>query len=118
MKAYDRVNSQYLRKILIQYKIPEHIVTCIISFFFRTQACINLNGFISDQVTQRRGLRQGDSLPPILFNLALEPLLLSIPKDQTIKGIVPRPITEGIDIDIPEAPKAMKVLAYADDVII
>lgn len=75
---------------------------------------MNINGFSTYSISQQRGLRQGDPLSPLLFNLALEPLLLSILQDARIKGFQ----FHGINFDghsIERSP-TIELLAYADDV--
>ncbi|CAO0798585.1 unnamed protein product [Mucor circinelloides] len=58
---------------------------CIRNLFFKTKIVINVNGLMTEPVAQKRGLRQGDSISPVLFNFALEPLLLAILNDEKIK---------------------------------
>jgi hypothetical protein len=77
-KAYDRVHPQYLKACLDKYGFPQPLVVSIISLFFGTSLCINVNGFLTAPISQDRGLRQGDPLSPLLFNLAIEPLLRAI----------------------------------------
>lgn len=79
---------------------------------------VNVNGFFTSAVYQERGIRQGDPLSPLLFNLALEPFLLSIIQDSEFQGYnvkdalhPPPPV---LDSSLP----AIKCLAYADDVCV
>lgn len=60
-------------------------------------------------VHQQRGLRQGDPLSPLLFNIALEPLLLSIQQDESFTGY---------SYQSQNSTYKIKYLAYADDVCI
>jgi hypothetical protein len=106
-KAYDRVNPMYLIKVLAAFGFNDKFIRCIHRLFFGNLAQINVNGFFSPTVHQQRGLRQGDPLSPLLFNLALEPLLLAINQDNRITGY--RFVQEGVD-------HYVKTLAYADDI--
>lgn len=49
--------------------------------FFDMTLRLNINGFLSSDVLKGRGLRQGDTISPVLFNLAFEPLLRRILQD-------------------------------------
>jgi hypothetical protein len=85
-KAYDYVNEEYLCRVLDKFGFPTIFITTIRKLFFQNSITINLNGFLSKEVQQRRGLRQGGAILPILFNYALEPLLLAILNDNSILG--------------------------------
>ncbi|SAM09001.1 hypothetical protein [Absidia glauca] len=87
-KAYDRVHPVYLQKVLAAFGIPQILITSIINLFFRNRVAISINGFFTDDVDQQRRLPQDNPLSPLLFNLALEPLLLSILQDPHITGFV------------------------------
>ncbi|KAG1367218.1 hypothetical protein G6F61_013099 [Rhizopus arrhizus] len=106
-KAYDRVLPDYLLGVLAIMKFPESIIHCIQQLFFNNSVEINVNGFFTDSVHQERGLRQGDPLSPLLFNIALEPLLLSIQQDMNYQGYLPNNGTES---------QRIKCIAYADDI--
>ncbi|CAO3569417.1 unnamed protein product [Mortierella alpina] len=75
--------------------------------FFSTEITLNINGHASSEFTQARGLRQGDPLSPLLFNLAFEPLLAYIQSAQDLHGIT-----------IPGRDTAIKLSAFADDLLI
>lgn len=85
-KAYDRVHPKYLQACLEHFGFPSSLIHCIQTLFFGTSLCINVNGFLSTPIAQARGLRQGDRLSPLLFNLAIEPLLRSIWFSRLITG--------------------------------
>jgi hypothetical protein len=111
-KAYDRVHPLYLKSVLVAFGFSRQMVDCIIGLFFDNRVRININGHFTDTVIQRRGLRQGDPLSPVLFNMVLEPLLRHILQDQSFQGFV---FSNSADM----APlPALKVIAYADDVCV
>ncbi|KAK4512210.1 uncharacterized protein ATC70_011801 [Mucor velutinosus] len=74
-KAYDRVHPEYLCRVLLRFGFPGELVSCLSSLFFGTKISVSINGWLGAPVPQLRGLRQGDPLSPLLFNLAFEPLL-------------------------------------------
>ena len=68
---------------------------------------LQINGFLSKQITVKRGIRQGCPLSPLLYVVYLEPILKYIEINDEIEGI-----------GSPGLPRPIKYLAYADDVII
>lgn len=77
-KAHDRVNLNYLNKVLAKFGFPRQIIKCIKKLMSDNLIRINLNSHLSIEVAKLRGLKQGDPLSPILCNLAFEPFLLPI----------------------------------------
>lgn len=108
-KAYDRVHPLYLIKVLESLGFSSRFTQCIKALFFGNSVQVNVNGFFSPTVHQQRGLRQGDPLSPILFNLALEPLLLAINQDLSLNGY--QYTNNGTS-------QSVKTLAYADDICV
>ncbi|KAG0928469.1 hypothetical protein G6F30_012350 [Rhizopus arrhizus] len=86
-KAYDRIHPSYLSRIMLAFNIPQLIVDTVISLFFYTRIQVNINGHLTDtRITQSRGLRQGDPLSPLLFNIAFDPFLRMVSQDRHLKG--------------------------------
>ena len=72
--------------------------------------CINVNGENGGYFRTHRGLRQGDPLSPLLFNMAVDSLayILDRAKDQGyLRGVVPHLIEGGLTH-----------LQYADDIML
>ena len=71
---------------------------------------INVNGYVGSYFTTHRGLRQGDPLSPLLFNLVADALASMIEKAQRnglIKGVSSHLIARGVSL-----------LQYADDTVL
>lgn len=111
-KAYDRVHPEYLNRVLKHFGFPAGTIQCISNLFFKTNLRLNINGHLSQPVPQLRGLRQGDPLSPILFNLAFGPFLRQVLHDPSFIGYnLPRSLSAPSTLT-----HTVKVLAYADDV--
>ena len=70
-------------------------------------AGIKVNGQLRPYFKTRKGLREGDSLSPILFNIVVDMLAITIARakeDDQIKGILPHFIEDGSSL-----------LKYVDD---
>jgi exonuclease III len=114
-KAYDRVHPLYLEKTMLAMGLPVAFVGAIKNLFFGNKIKVNINGNFTNDIYQQRGLRQGDPLSPLLFNLALEPFLLSIKNDPGFQGFAFSPLNLPT---IDPMPLALKCMAYADDVCV
>ncbi|KAG1036188.1 hypothetical protein G6F43_013094 [Rhizopus delemar] len=115
-KAYDRVHPSYLSQVMIRFGVPPPPVTTIIGLFFSTCGIY----------TSQRGLRQGDPLSPLLFNIAFDPFLRLISSDPLYRGFSFGQLQDTRYIDDSPRPPSddacppppVKILAYADDVLV
>jgi len=109
-KAYDSVDWDFVKGILKRKELPKQMVDWIMSTVRGGRLCININGENDPYFKTHRGLRQGDPLSPLLFNLAADALdhILSKAKlNGYIKGVVPHLI-----------PGGLSHLQYTDDIVI
>ena len=71
-KAYDRVEWEYLRRIMLKLgfhgDFVHRIMRCVSSVSFS----IKINGNLSQPFRPSRGIRQGDPISPYLFLLCSE----------------------------------------------
>jgi hypothetical protein len=85
-KAYDKVEHDYLLRALTSYGIPEEFIRTIRALYSDAYTYVMVNGEKSAypfRVT--RGVRQGDPLSYLLFDLAIEPLAESL-RQSDLKG--------------------------------
>jgi hypothetical protein len=80
------------------------------SFISGGSVAINVNDEVGPYFQIKKGLRQGDPLSPILFNLVADMLTLFIKRAKSeglLSGVVPHLVDDGLSI-----------LQYADDTIL
>lgn len=73
-KAYDKVCHDYLWKTLAKYNIPNCFIKTVKSLYENARTVVIINGVTSAPFNVSRGVRQGDPLSCLLFNIAIEPL--------------------------------------------
>lgn len=105
-KAFDRVNHSFLMRVLSRFGFGVHFMTWIKILYNNINSRVNVNGNISKEIQQTRGLRQGCPLSALLYVLYAEPLACSIRNNPNIKGV---PLPGG---------EVLKLSQYADDLIL
>lgn len=81
-KAYDKINHEYLWRVLEKMNFPRNIIRTIKSLYEAAESVVMVNGVMSEKFCIVRGVRQGDPMSCLLFDLAIEPLACAIRKSE------------------------------------
>ena len=85
-KAFDRVNHNFLFKIMSSFGIPDHFINWIKVLYSNASALVNVNGFLTEPILLRRGVRQGCPLSSMLYVMVIEVLALQLRANPNIVG--------------------------------
>jgi exonuclease III len=85
-KAYDKVDHAYLWQTLKTFGIPDHFIRSVKSLYETAYTTVIINGVMSKTFKVMRGVRQGNPLLCLLFNLAIKPMACMLQKSENIKG--------------------------------
>lgn len=105
-KAYDRILHPFLWASLKKFGIPKDFIKTVKALYVDAHTKVILNGEVSNTFKVMRGVRQGDPLSCMLFNLAIESLAQMI-RDSNLKGI-----------NIGEDIERLIVTLFADDMTV
>ena len=109
-KAYDKVNWGFLQQVMRMKRFDPIWCHWINQFVSRGSVGVKVNDDIGHYFQTRKGLRQGDPLSPILFNIVADMLAILINRakeDGQVADLIPHLVDGGVSI-----------LQYADDTII
>jgi exonuclease III len=102
-KAYDKIAHDYLWATMKHFNLPEHFINTVRHLYTGAETVVMINGVQSSRFRVTRGVRQGDPLSCLLFNIAIEPLACLI-RGSSLKGL-----------EIPEYAGKTIVSLFADD---
>ena len=104
-KAFDRVDRSFLLKLLQHFGFGPGFCKWIATLYHGAVMRVLVNDFLSDKIDLCRGVRQGDSLSPMLYILCVEVLACKVRDNHNIVGFL-LPGASG---------RQFKVGQYADD---
>ena len=103
-KAFDSVNRDCLWFKLMNIGIHGNILNLIKSMYENLEACVRVNGQLTDWFSVNSGVRQGDNLAPTLFAIFVNDIASDI---------------NGLNLGIPIAnDERLSILKYADDIVL
>jgi hypothetical protein len=99
-QAYDTIDREELWKIMAEFRFPFKIIRLLKATMDGVKSCVKIEGRLSDYFDSEIGLRQGDGISTMLFNIALE-------------GIVRR---SKVELSGSIFTKSIQILGFADDI--
>ena len=109
-KAYDKVKWSFLQQTLRMKGFSQKWCSWVKQFTQGGNVNIKVNDQLGSYFQTKKGLRQGDPMSPILFNIVVDMLAILIARAKEagqVEGVVPHLVQDGLSI-----------LQYADDTVI
>ena len=109
-KTYDRIKWSFLQQTLRMKGFSQKWCTWVEQFTQGGNVNIKVNDQLGSYFQTKKGLRQGDPMSPILFNIVVDMLAILIARAKEaghVEGVIPHLIQDGLSI-----------LQYADDTVI
>ena len=100
-KAYDKVKWHFVQQMLRMKGFSPKWCRWVENFISGGSVSIKVNDDIGHYFQTKKGIRQGDPLSPVLFNIVADMLALLIKRaknDGQIKGIIPHHVEDGLSI--------------------
>ena len=104
-KAFDRVNRTFLQNLLVRFGFGSSFCRWVNTLYKGANMRVIVNEWLTEPIALSRGVRQGDSLSPMLYILCVETLASKIRSCPEIEGFL-LPGANGLQY---------KVGVYADD---
>jgi hypothetical protein len=86
-KAYNKIRHDYLWKVLETFHIPLPFIRMMRALYQQAYTTVAVNGIFSTPFMIIHGVRQGDPLSCLAFDLAIEPLACKLRNEPTLRGL-------------------------------
>jgi len=109
-KAYDKVKWSFLQQTLRMKGFSQKWCSWVKQFTQGGNVNIKVNDQLGSYFQMKKGLRQGDPMSPILFNIVVDMLAILIARAKEagqVEGVIPHLVQDGLSI-----------LQYADDIVL
>ena len=85
-KAFDRVNHDFLFKTMHSFGFGHNFIEWIKLIYSNASSVLNINGFFSDKIVLKRGVRQDCPLSAFLYVLVMEVFAIQLRSNPNIVG--------------------------------
>ena len=86
-KAFDSLEWTFMIEILKRYNFGQNFIQWVQTLYCKPVAFVKNNGWISEEFSQSRGIRQGCPISALLFILSIEALALKIKQSNTYPAL-------------------------------
>ena len=77
-KAFDKIRFKHVLNILESQGVPLGIISLIHDIYTNNYARIKIEGNLEGKIPVNQGIRQGDSLSPLLFNIVMNEIIKNL----------------------------------------
>ena len=85
-KAFDRVNHRFLFKTMHAFGIGDTFIKWVSTIYANATSILQINGYFSEKIPFKRGVRQGCPLSALLYVLVIEVLAIQLRNNPNIVG--------------------------------
>ena len=99
MKAFDKIRLKHVLNILQDLGVPSGMLSLIQDIYTHNYARIKIERKLEGKIPVNQGIRQGDSLSPLLFNIVMNEIIKNL---RDLQGY-------------PLGDENVNIICYADD---
>ncbi|RWS26564.1 reverse transcriptase-like protein [Leptotrombidium deliense] len=101
-KAFDSVTWTSVHNALKAFGFPEPMIRYLMCTYDGSTTVLQVNGEMSNIINISKGVKQGDPLSPLIFNMIVDNLMYSLPAE----------------VGLPVGAQKVNCLAFADDLVL